>query len=520
VLPSRTIVTRALPILLIVVVTAATFARAVGNDFVSWDDRETIAQNGLLDPPTWRGVAHYWRNPAGGLYVPVTYTFWSMLATIDGRDARVYHAASVLLHAGAAVLVFAVARQLVDGDVAACAGALVFAVHPVQVESIAWASGAKDVLAGTFSLAMIDQFLRFSTKRQAAGGAGGASGASGAGGGGRGRWHYATSLLLFVLAILSKPSAIVAPLLALVLALVLARSKHRGPLRAHLVPLAPMLILAIACAAWSRAAQAQYAPTDTPPWTRPLVALDALAFYLCKVFWPTRLTIIYGRTPETVMATGVLFYTWMVPAIVGAGAFAVRRRIPLIWTGLVTFVVALLPVLGFARFMFQIHSTVADHYLYLPMLGVALAIAGFVARRTNPLTISTAAVVVLALSIASVRQLWHWRDSEALYARVVRLYPNNAFARAGLGRAYAESDRVRDAIPQFEAAVRLSSGSHTAHALLAQAYLRDGRADEAERHAAIALRLAAPGDDTSWERFILDAARAARAAQATQPTGP
>ncbi len=489
-------------ILILVVVTAATFARVVGNDFVSWDDRETIARNERLNPPSIGSVAHYWRNAAGGLYIPVTYTYWSLLATVDGpHNPRDYHAASIVLHVAAALLVFSVVRQLIASDAAACVGALVFAVHPVQVESAAWASGAKDLLAGVFALAVIDQFLRYSAKRQAGGGV-----------------HYAAALVFFMFAILSKPSAIVAPLIAGALVWV----KVRPPLRALLLWTAPMLLLAVACAVWSRAAQAHYEPTDTPLWTRPLVAADAVAFYLWKLAWPMNLAIIYGRTPGAVVESGAIRYTWILPVAVGALAWVLRRKAPWLLAGVVVFVLGLLPVLGFARFMFQIHSTVADHYLYLPMLGVALAVAGLVSLRPGPPVLAFAGAILLLLAVASFNQIGHWRDSEALYARVLAVNPRSAFARAGLGRAYAEAGDLRAAIAQFEAAVTLAPSSRTAHASLAQAYLLDGRIDDAINHANVALRLAAPGDDTGWERFTLQRALAARDARGatTHPAPP
>jgi tetratricopeptide (TPR) repeat protein len=121
--------------------------------------------------------------------------------------------------------------------------------------------------------------------------------------------------------------------------------------------------------------------------------------------------------------------------------------------------------------------------------------------------IACAAGIIVALSLVSVNQIGHWRDSESLYARVLAINPNSAFARAGLGRAYAESNRMADATREFEAAVRLAPTSRTAHASLAQAYLLEGRIDDAARHANLALSLAAPGEDTSWERFILNRAR-------------
>ena len=479
---------RAAAISLIVIVTTATFARVVGNEFVSWDDRETIVDNPRVTRPDIENVTYYWRHSAGGLYIPVTYAYWATLSYVGrGVDPRVYHAASAALHVAAALLAFAVVRQLIENDAAALAGTLVFAVHPVQVETVAWASGAKDLLAGAFSLAMIDQFLRHAAKRQSRGGIA----------------HYVASLLFFGLAILSKPSAVVAP----VIALVLAWSKHPGTVRPMVARIAPMILLAGACALWSRAAQAQYAPTDTPLWTRPLVALDAIAFYLWKLVWPADLTIVYGRTPRAALDGGAAYYAWLVPLLVGVIAWNLRHRLRWMGVGYAAFVIGLLPVLGFARFMFQIHSTVSDHYLYLPMLGIALAVAGAISTRPSAAVIACAGAGIVALSLVSVNQIGYWRDSESLYARVLAINPNSAFARAGLGRAYAESNRIPDAIREFEAAVRLAPASRTAHASLAQAYLLDGRIDDAARHANLALSLAAPGEDTSWERFILDRAR-------------
>jgi hypothetical protein len=321
-------------------------------------------------------------------------------------------------------------------------------------------------------------------------------------------------LALFVLAILSKPSAVVAPVMAVVLAWFLDRRSFR----AIISYAAPMFLLAAACAMWSRVVQEQFAPTDTPLWTRPLIALDAIAFYLWKLVWPTNLAIIYGRTPRAVTQSGVLYYTWVAPLVVGVLAWSLRRKIPWLAAGLVLFVIGLLPVLGLARFMFQIHSTVADHYLYLPMLGVALGVAGLVSMRPSALVITVAGVFVMTLALGSVRQIDHWRDSATLYARVIAVNPGSAFGHAGLGRAYAEAGRIRDAAREFEAAVALAPASRTGHASLAQAYLLDGRYHDAIDHANRALALASPGDDVSWERFILDRAAAARSATTAPAT--
>jgi protein O-mannosyl-transferase len=486
-------------ILILVGATIVTYAPIIGNDFVSWDDPDTISGNPRLSPPTIESVGYYWRHAAGGLYIPVTYTYWGMLAIPGREDAaanpRIFHAGSVLLHVVNTLLVLAILRQVIPGTGAASfIGAALFALHPVQVETVAWASGAKDLLAASFSLVSIDQFLRFARSRQDQRGGGGS---------------YAAASVAFVLAILAKPSAVVVPMVAAVLAW--ARFRTRPP-RSLLVYILPMLVLSLACIAWSRVAQLQYAPTDTPLWLRPLIAADAIAFYFGKLVWPAGLRIIYGRTPQAVLASGLLYYTWIIPLGVAAVVWWARRKTAWPLVGLIIFLVALSPVLGFARFMFQIHSTVADHYLYLPMLGAALAVAGLVSLKPVPAVAGGCAAVLAVLAIVSVLQIRHWRDSEAVYARVLEFHPNSGFARGGLGRAYAESGRIRQAIEQFHIAVELVPTSRTARIYLAQAYLVDGQHERAIAEAMIALRLAGAGEDTSWERFVLEQAIAARRA--------
>lgn len=502
-------------ILLLAGATVATFGRSVWWDFTSWDDPDTVAFNPRMNPTGIEHVAWYWRNPAGGLYIPVTYTYWSVLSPAahqgheDGRTtlrAGVYHVGSVVLHAMSAVLVLLILRQLFRGDAAACVGALLFAVHPVQVESVAWVSGAKDVLAGMLSLLAIDQFLRFSARDFRNGRA-------------RGRLHYVVALIAFVLAILAKPSAVVTPLLAGILARVRFGTSIRATFRAIL----PMLILSLACIVWSRLAQAAHPPTDSPLWARPLIALDAIAFYLGRIVWPTNLGIIYGRTPSAVLESGAAYWSWIIVLIVGVLVWRLGKHIPGLASGAIVFVIGLLPMLGFARFEFQIHSTVADHYLYLAMLGAAIAAARVVALRPSPAVVATCAVVLAALSVLSMLQLRHWRDSEALYTQALRINPTSIVARDGLAKAYATGGKGDSAIQEFRTIVSAVPTNRLARTNLAQALLMAGRYEEAIAELERSMQLANPGDDLSRELYLMDQARQRMATRqpgtqaATQP---
>jgi hypothetical protein len=311
--------------------------------------------------------------------------------------------------------------------------------------------------------------------------------------------HYVCALAAFALAIIAKPSAVVAPVIAAVLVW------WGGSVRLGIIIrwISPMLLLGVACVVWSRLVQAEHPPAQTTLWARPLIALDALAFYLLTLFWPVDLRIIYGRTPRWVLDQGAVAWAWLIPTAAGAAAWLLRRRIPLVAAGLLVFVIGLLPTLGFFPFEFQVHSTVADHYLYLPMLGVGIAVAGVVAAGPRKLMLSGTAIILLGLSVLSIRQIQFWRDSQTLFGGVLRYHPENLVARDGLAKAYATQGRLADAIEQFRLIVAAVPDNRLARANLAQALMIAGDFRDAVAEAQRALQLARPGENTSREHYLL-----------------
>ncbi len=139
-------------------------------DFSNWDDNYNIAENPRLNPPTLQSVGFFWAHPIFDLYVPMTYSAWAVLAKVsyvaqpdaDGwhLNPYIFHAANVFVHAASALLVFSILRRLVNKQILpAWIGTMLFAIHPVQVESVAWIAGMKDVLAGMFALAALRLYL-------------------------------------------------------------------------------------------------------------------------------------------------------------------------------------------------------------------------------------------------------------------------------------------------------------------------------------------------------------------------
>jgi hypothetical protein len=468
---------RSLPIplvlLFIMIATIVAFAPALRADFTTWDDSETVARNPLLNPPTARSLAAFSSRPHGDLYIPVTYTAWAGVAAITNPvepatptssstspprlRPHVFHFFNLLVHAAAAMLVFGVLEMLTRNRAAALIGALLFALHPVQVESVAWVSGLKDVLFGMLSLAAIYQYLKFTTETRPT----------------MRRVHYAVATLAFGLAMLAKPTAMVVPLVVIVLDHVILGRSIKQVLRATW----PWLVLAVPCAIATKMFQpAQHAhDVAAPLWARPLVAADAIAFYFYKLVWPAKLTFDYGRTPQYVRESGMIAWTWIVPVVVASVAWwSWRRGARAIAGGLAVMVIVLLPVLGLVPFDFQVYSTVADHYLYLAMLGPALIVAWLMSRRpTTPAVVVIAACLVAALGVRTFAQTKHWRDSRTLFTHGLDVNPRSFASYSHLASMANEANRPDEAIALIRKAIDIRPDA-ARHSIYAEALRRKG----------------------------------------------
>lgn len=454
--------------LAVVAVVAATFAPVVGHGWLNWDDPVHVTANPLLEPPAVQAAARPWLAPYRGLYIPVSYDVFLLqkvaaAAPAGAPDARVFHTVSLLLHAAAGVVVARLATRLVAGGWAACAAACLFCLHPLQVESVAWISEQRGLLATVAGLLAIDLHLgRPATAAR--------------------RWG---ALACMAAAILSKPSAMVVPAVLLAVETLIFGTAWRAAVRALL----PMGIVAAAAAAGTALLQSGTAMAPwTPPWLRPVVAGDAVAFYVSKLLVPTDLCIDYGRTPAAV--SGSAGALWAAAAAgVGMVLVASVRPLAAVRMPLVIFVIGLSPVLGMVPFSFQGYSTVADRYASLALLGPALGVAAAVAWLPRRIQAAAAVLLMVGLAAASRLQLDTWSSEEALYSRAIAVNPASVHARINLGVSRIDRGLSADAIGLLQDAVRLRPDDRQGHYNLGLAWHQLGRLAEAERQyrAAIAL---------------------------------
>jgi protein O-mannosyl-transferase len=419
--------------LILCLVPVCVFAQVFRAQFVEWDDPILIFQNPHLNPPRLAGLLWHWMHAHDQMYIPLVYTvWWGLIRAAGVPDPLLMHSANLLLHIGSTCLVYRIVRRLVGQPWPAAAGAILFAVHPMQVEAVAWATGMKDVLSGFLALAALATYLRFTQTRA--------------------KLHYVAATALFLLALLAKPAVAPLPLVAMTLELAAGGASLRRA-ATFLVPwlIAAAVFLLIA-------ARVQVLPSIPYVWPggRILVASDALAFYLWKLVWPVHLCMDYGRQPAVVLSPyfdglSIAQLTWIAPVGVALLIAATRNRI-LIAAGLI-FVFSLLSVLGLHPFAFQNYSTVADRYVYLAMLGPALATT-FLLGRFAPLR-APAVGLLAVLGVLSFVQCGYWRDTETLCLQAISVNPGNVLAHHNLGLILANRGDVAGAMAEYQAVIAI-----------------------------------------------------------------
>jgi len=492
-----------------------------------WDDDDYVVENPMLRSA--EGLRRIWTDTAATpQFYPLTHsTFWVEYHLWGIRPAG-YHAVNILLHAASALLLWAALRRLrVPG---AWLGAALFALHPIQVESVAWITERKNVLSGLFYLAALLAYLCFARIDD------GPEDSSEP----RSWGVYAAASGLFVCALLSKT---VTATLPVVLALVMWW-KHGRLGKRELLPLAPLVATGAVfggLTAWLERFQvgAEGAEWSLSLLQRVLLAPRIVGFYLGKLAWPADLTFIYPRW--TIRPGDPAAWIWLV-ALVGllAALWGLRDRLgrgP--FTASAYFVVTLGPALGFVNVYPMRYSFVADHFQYLACIG-PLALAGAAvwlgtaammkrlgSTATSVARISVSVVLVGALVFLTSAQariyeslevLWRdtlaknpeaWaahnnlgamlggkgtlEEAEDHLEEAIRLKPDHAGAHANLGVVRARQGRLGDALGLFERAVVLDPDDGGSRILLGEALARTGRAGEAEIHLVRAVELE-PGD--------------------------
>jgi tetratricopeptide (TPR) repeat protein len=423
-----------------------------------WNDDTFLVMNPLLQAGD--GLYRFWCTTSAPDYFPLTSTTLWVEWRLWGAHALGYHLVNVLLHASSAVLLWRVLLRLnIPG---AWLAAAIFALHPVNVESVAWITERKNTLPMLFYMLTLLWYLRFEDSNER-------------------RWYW-LSLGSFVLALLSKTAP--APLPIVLLGLAWWR---RGRIEVRdLSRSVPFFVAALTLGlvgVWfqSHKAIGTMVVRNDSFWSRLAAAGWALWFYLYKALVPLDLSFVYARwriNAANVLAyvPGILFVGMLVVCWVYSGGWRKRRENWASGTlfGLGYFVVMLLPVLGFLDIYFMRYSLVADHWQYFAIIGpIALVATGIAVllERTGSTELDPRAflgesfrdwrtglravpwILLIALGVLTWRQSETYHDAETLWRATLARNPRAFIAHTYLGMALAEKNQVDEAIQHYRTAL-------------------------------------------------------------------
>jgi tetratricopeptide (TPR) repeat protein len=486
--------------LLLLVVTLAAYFPSLGGGYI-WTDGFNIADNPNLT--SLYGLWRIWASGDSEQYFPLTFTSFWVEHQLWGNRPAASRLVNILLHVACALLFARVLQQLrVPG---AFLAAVVFALHPVHVESVAWISERRNLLSGVFFLLAVRAYLRWDEQAKPHG--------------------YGWSLAAFVLALLGKASVVMLPVV-----LILCRFYRRRVWTVRdAVCLLPFFALSGAMAAVTALYEHMHNAAANAELARPLVERAAIAgasvwFYVGKLVVPLNLSLVYETGDVDPRA-----WPTYVPLVALAGVAVVLwwqrggwGRAP--FAALMYFVALLLPVLGFVPFYYLRYSSVADHFQYLASMGIIALVIGTAAHaltawrsRRAPGWPGTALAAILLVLLAV--QTWRhsavfhdeysvWHDAvhkapgswiaHAMYATaltqcgkvhaalehyalVLEQRPNEAMVHNNVGMIYQRLGRTEAALAAFQRALRADPGFIRATLNLGTLYVRLGRHEDAIR---------------------------------------
>ncbi len=463
--------------LLAVAVSALTVIvyRPASNGQFVWDDDRYVANNHLLMAPD--GLRRIWFSlDAPSQYFPLAYTVLRIERFLWDLQPAGYHWVNIFLHLGNALLVWRILLRLKVPGAWLAAG--IFALHPVQVESVAWISELKNVLMAFFFLLTLLTWIEYVDET-----------------GERRPFFYAAALVFYLLALFAKSTACTLPA-ALLLILWLKKKPIGRRAFFEIVPFVGLALgIGLVAVWWEKYHQGTRMLVSPAPVDRLLIASRAVWFYLSKIFWPSDLTFIYPQW--RIDAANPVAYLWLIVAGALAVAIYFGRRFfgRSVEVAALFFVTTLSPLLGFIMLYTFRYTFVADHYQYLASIGpIALTSAGLTTlsrsfKSLQWLVFGGAVVILAGLSLLSWRQSAMYRDMETLWRTTIAKNPGCWMAYNNLGVVQFEKGNIDDAIDKYEEALRLHADYPEAHYNLGSALLQQGKIDDAIQQCEKALEL-------------------------------
>ena len=451
--------------LVLLLAVLAVYSQVATHAFINFDDPIYVTENShVRSGLTWDGVAWAFTTFHDSNWFPITWLSHMLDVQLFGVDSGWHHLISVFLHALSTLLLFIILRRMTGARWPSALVALIFAIHPLHVESVAWIAERKDVLSTLFWMLALLAYSDYVARRT--------------------RARYLLTLVVFCLGLMAKPMLVTLPV---VLILIDFWPLRRG---LQLVEKIPFFVASLASSIVAFVAHQRGGAVATleviPLASRIENALITYVVYILKTFWPTHLAIFYPYPLQSLVAPAILCGIALI--IISALLVRAYQQRSYLAVGWVWYLVTLLPVIGIIQTGSQAR---ADRYTYIPMIGLSIALTWGAAEHLKPwprmqATLATAAA--LALITLSWFQVQTWHDDISLYRHAITAVPANYIAYYNLASALEAQGQTDEAIVQLREAVRVRPDYVPARAELGQLLATRGHPNEALQELQTAVR--------------------------------
>lgn len=460
---------KGLSLLFLIALTLFIYAPVGGYDFLSYDDPGYVTGNSHVRAGLTRGGTLWaFRDTSVGHWHPLTWLSHMADVHIYGLNPGGHHLTNLLLHLINTSILFFVLRQMTGLLRQSLFVAALFALHPMNVESVAWIAERKNVLSTFFWFATMGAYVRYVKNPDFL--------------------RYAAVFILFALGLLAKPMLVTLPFVLLLLDYWPLRRWQQGSRRAGIsflllekVPLLFLTGISIVLTLWSAKTGGAMADTDALSFTTRFAnALVSYGAYLAKMLWPVNLSVFYPY--PAAISLGKVFAAALLLVAITVFAFFQARRFPFLVTGWLWYLGTLLPVIGLVQVGIQ---CMADRYAYVSLVGIFIMLAWGITDFTGKwlkgsvILPALAVFVLAALTVSTWFQVQYWQNSKSLFSHAVEATQDNYLAHYHLGTALLGEGKRNAAIAHFLKAAEIKPNYEPAYNSIGIALQLEGRFSEA-----------------------------------------
>lgn len=476
----KLITTNMFIVIVIVFSVIITYHSVLQNEFIHFDDNVYILQNeAIQDGVTLKGIKWAFTTDYAYNWHPVTWLSHMLDIELFGLDAGKHHAVNVFFHIINSVLLYVILRRMTGAEWRSAIVALLFALHPLHVESVAWASERKDLLSTTFWIITVLLYVSYVQNKN--------------------RKLFWSIIIIYALGLMTKPMLVTLPFVLLLFDYWPLRRFDMGSINigknikvfflksAIIREKIPLIGLSILSSVITFVVQRKTGAMPNlevyPPLTRILNTIISYAGYLYKTFYPAKLSIFYPY-PETISIYKFFVSFFFILIITFLSVKNIRGK-PYLSVGWFFYLGTLIPVIGLVQVG---NHAMADRYSYVPLIGIFIMIVWFFAdflsgfkRAKMTCALGIIAILIL-LSFITMLQLRHWKNDISLFSHAIKVTDNNYLAHNNLGLSFLSNNNTDKAIYHLNEALRIKPCSFNLHLNLAIALTKKDRFTEAISH--------------------------------------